>query len=77
MLRKTLGPKTDEVRRKWRRLRNEELHDLYSLSNIFRQIKFRIMRWAGHIASTRDRRGASRVLVESPKGKRQLERPRR
>jgi hypothetical protein len=77
VLRKTLGPKSDEVRGKWRRLCNEDLHDLDSLSNIFRLIKFRIMRWTRHVASTRDRRGAYSVLVERPKGKRQLERPRR
>jgi len=76
MLRKTLGPKGEEVRGEWRRLRNEELHDLHSLSNIFRVMKFRIMRWAGHVASTRERRGAYRVLVERPKLKRQQGRPR-
>jgi len=29
VLRKILGPKRDEVRGEWRRLRNEELHDKY------------------------------------------------
>jgi len=33
------------------------------------------MRWAGHVAHTR--RGAYRVLVGKPEGRRQLERPRR
>jgi len=33
----------------WRELHNEELNDLYS-SDIFREIKSRRMRWAGHIA---------------------------
>jgi len=77
VLRKTLRPTGDDVWGEWRRLRNEELHDLHSSSNIFRLMKFRIMRWAGHVTNTRDRRGAYKVLVERPEGKRQLGRPRR
>ena len=42
-------PKKDEVTREWRKLHNEELNDLYSLS-IVRAIKSRRMRWAGHVA---------------------------
>ena len=34
----------------WRKLRNEELNDLYSLPNIVRVVKSRRMRWAGHVA---------------------------
>jgi len=40
-------------------------------------IKWRIMRWAGHVASTDKRRGAYRVLVGKPEGKKPLGRPRR
>ena len=47
----------------WRRLHNEELNDLYSLPNIVRVIKSRRMRWAGHVASMGEERGAYRVLV--------------
>jgi hypothetical protein len=32
----------------WRKLHSEELHNLYSSSNIIR-IKSRRMRWAGHV----------------------------
>jgi len=32
------------------KLHNEELNDLYSSPNIFRVIKSRIIRWAGHLA---------------------------
>ena len=39
-----------EVREDWRKLRNEELNDLYSLPNIIRVIKSRRMRWAWHVA---------------------------
>jgi hypothetical protein len=34
----------------WRKLHNEELHNLYSSPNIIRMIKTRTMRWAGHVA---------------------------
>jgi hypothetical protein len=34
----------------WRKLHNEELHNLYSSPSIIRMMKSRTMRWAGHIA---------------------------
>jgi hypothetical protein len=34
----------------WRKLHNEELHNLYSLPSIIRMIKSRRMRWAGHVS---------------------------
>jgi len=50
----------------------------YTLSpNIVRVIKSRRMRWAGHVARMRERRGVYRVLVGKPEGKRPLGRPRR
>jgi hypothetical protein len=49
MLRRIFGPKRDEVTGEWRRLRNEELNDLYSSPNIFWVIKSRRMRLAGHV----------------------------
>ena len=42
--------KRDEVTEEWRKLHSEELNDLYSSLNIFRVIKSRRMRWAGHVA---------------------------
>ena len=57
--------------------RNEELNDLYSSPNIVRVIKSRRMRWAGHMARMSEERGAYRVLVGKPEGKRPLGRPRR
>jgi hypothetical protein len=61
----------------WRKLHNEELHNLYSLPKIIRMIKSRRMRWAGHVARMGKKRNAYRILVRKPEGKRPLERPRR
>jgi hypothetical protein len=44
---KIFGPKRDEVTGEWRRLHNEELHNLYSSPNIVQVIKSRGMRWSG------------------------------
>jgi hypothetical protein len=50
VLRRIIGPKRDEVAGGWRKLHNEELHNLYSSPSIIRLIKSRRMRWAGHAA---------------------------
>jgi hypothetical protein len=39
VLRKIFGPERDDVTGDWRKLHNEELHNLYSLLNIIRMIK--------------------------------------
>jgi hypothetical protein len=44
------APKRDEVMGGWRKLYNEELHNLYSSPSIIRMTKSRRMRWAGHAA---------------------------
>jgi hypothetical protein len=66
MLRRIFGPKRDEVTGGWRKLYNEELHDLYSTPNIIRMIKLRRVRWAGHVAGTGMKRNAYRRLVGKP-----------
>jgi hypothetical protein len=50
LLRRIVGPKKDEVTGSWRKLHNEELHNLYSSPNIIRVIKSMRMRWTGHVA---------------------------
>jgi len=77
VLRRIFGPRRDEVTGEWRRLRNEELNDLYSSPNIVRVIKSRRMRWAGHVACMGEEMGMYRFLVGKPEGKRPLGRPRR
>jgi len=75
-LKRIFGPNRDEVTGEWRKLYNEVLHDLYSSPNIFRVIKSRRMKWAGHVARMGERRVAYRVLVRKSEGKRPLGRPR-
>jgi hypothetical protein len=72
MLRRILGPKRDEVAGEWRKLRNEELYDLYCSPIIVRVMKSRRMRWVGHVAHMGEWRGVYRVLVGKPEGKRSL-----
>jgi hypothetical protein len=42
VLRRIFGPKRDEVTGEWRKLHNEELHNLYSYPNIIKQILGRL-----------------------------------
>jgi hypothetical protein len=50
VLRRTFGPKRDKVTGDWRKLHNEELHNLYSSRNIVRMINLRRMRLVEHVA---------------------------
>jgi hypothetical protein len=50
VLRRIFGWKRDEVTGGWRKLHNEELHNIYSSPSIIRMIKSRRMRWAEHVA---------------------------
>jgi hypothetical protein len=77
VLRRIFGPKRDEATGEWRTLHNEELNDLYSSPNIIQVIKSRRMRLAGNVARMADKRGAYRILVGRPEGRRPLGRPRR
>jgi hypothetical protein len=77
VLTRLFGLKRDEVMGEWRKLHNEELHDLYSSPSIIRILKSRKMRWVGHVARMGEKRNAYRLLVGKPVGKRPLGRPRR
>jgi hypothetical protein len=70
VLRSLFCPKKDEVMGGWRKLHNEELHDLYSSPSIIRIIKLRKIRWTGHMVQMREKRNMYRFLVANPLGKR-------
>jgi hypothetical protein len=63
------------VTRRWRKLHNEELNDLYSSPNILRVIKSRRMRCVGHVARMGERRSVHRALVWKPEERDHLEDP--
>jgi hypothetical protein len=65
MLRKTFGPKRDEVTGEWRKVHNEGLCNLYSTPSIIRMIKLKRMRWEGHVARI-EKRAAYRISVRKP-----------
>jgi hypothetical protein len=71
VLRRIFVPKREEVTGDWRRLHNEELHNLYTSSNVIRVIKSRRMRWAGHVARMGEMKNSYKVSV----GKLELNRP--
>jgi hypothetical protein len=77
VLRTIFGPKRYEVTGEWRKLHNEELHDLYSSPSKIRIIKSRRMRWAGHVSRMGEKRNAYGLLVGKPEGRNPLGRPRR
>jgi hypothetical protein len=60
----------------WRKLHNEELHDLYSSPSIIRIIKAGRMRWAVHVAR-KGEKNTYRLLAGKPEGRMPLGRPRR
>jgi hypothetical protein len=72
VLRRTFGSSAMEG---WKKLHNEELRNLYSTPSVIRMIKSRMMRGAGHVAQTGEKRNRYRLLVGKPGGKRTLVRP--
>jgi hypothetical protein len=65
------------VKRHWRKLHNEELHNFCPSASIIRIIKSRKMRWARHIARMREKRNEYRILDAEPEGRRPRGRLRR
>jgi hypothetical protein len=72
VLRRLFRPKWDEVTEEQRKLRSEDLNDLYYFLIIDRVIKSRRLRCVGHVARMGERRGLHNVLVGKPEGKRPL-----
>jgi hypothetical protein len=75
VLRRIFGPKRDEVIGGWRKLHNEELHNLYSSPNVIRMIKSR-MKWVGQVPHMGEVINVYKILVLEPEGKRSLGRHR-
>jgi hypothetical protein len=67
-----VGPKRDEVTGGYRKLHNEELHNVYSLPNI---ISHQVKDEMGRACSMHGERRAYRILVRKLEGKKSLGRP--
>jgi hypothetical protein len=67
VLKRIFGPKRDEVTGGWRKLHNEELHNLYSSPSTIRMIKPRRKRWEGHVARMGETKNAYKIFVGKPK----------
>jgi hypothetical protein len=73
VLRRIFGHKREEVAGGWRRLHNEELHNLYVSPNIIRVIKSRKMRWVGHVVCMEEIEMYRVFWLENLKGRDYLE----
>jgi len=63
VLRRMFGRKREEVAGDWRRLHNEELHNLYTSPNIIRALKSRRVRLAMNVALMGGMRNTYKILV--------------
>jgi len=77
VLKTIFGPKREEMEGGWRRLQNEELHNLYASPNSTEVIKPKRMRLVIYVARIVEIKNAYMILVGKPEGKRPLRRPRR
>jgi hypothetical protein len=69
VLRRTIGPKRNEVSGVWRKLHEEELRDLNFLPSLMGIIKSKRMRWARRVARMKEKRTLYRLLVGKPEGR--------
>jgi hypothetical protein len=63
VLRVIFQPIRVEVTGGWRKLHNEELHNLYTSPSIIRMVKSRGIRWSGHVARMGEKRNIYRLLA--------------
>jgi hypothetical protein len=66
MLRRTFGPKRDELAGGWIHLHNVDLHNLDSSPSTVRMIKSSCMGCTGHVAQMRAKRNTCKILVGKP-----------
>jgi acid phosphatase family membrane protein YuiD len=57
---------SEEMARSWRRLHNEELHNLKALTIIIRAIKSRRLRLTRHVTRMGGMRNSHKILVSTP-----------
>jgi hypothetical protein len=74
VLRRIFGPKREEVTGDWRRLHNEQLHNLYAPPNVTKVMKPRGVRWAGYVVCMGEVRNAYIILVGKPEGSKEITR---
>jgi hypothetical protein len=72
VLRRIFGPKREEVTGGWRRLHNEELHNLHASLNIVKVMTRRVV----NVTGMGEVRNAYKILIGKPDVKRPLVRPR-
>jgi hypothetical protein len=72
VLRRIFGSKREEVAGGWRRLHNEELHDLYFSTDVNGVIKSKGIKLVGHVARMGHERFVKKSFVRKPAGKRPL-----
>jgi len=58
VLRRISGPNMEKVMGRWRRLHNEEIHNVFASINIIRMIKSRRMKWVWHVVDMEGMRKA-------------------
>jgi hypothetical protein len=75
MLRRISGPRGEEVTVGWRKLKNEELHNLYP-SMYYRMIRSSMIRRAMDVVSTGNTRSAYDILVGTSERRSPLWKPR-
>jgi hypothetical protein len=67
VLSRIFGPRGNEVSRDWRKLQNEEFHNLYSSPNIVKIVKSWRIKWAGHVACMEKSEMRTKFRLESLK----------
>jgi hypothetical protein len=72
-IRRTFGLNREDVAGGWRKLHNEQIHNVHPPSHTIRVIESKFMRWARHVSGMEEMRNAYNVLVENQKEGRYLE----
>jgi hypothetical protein len=54
---------------KWRKLHNDQLHNMYYSKNIISMIKSRRIKWAVYAACMGEMKNAYKILVGKPEGR--------